>query len=134
MPLVSTLLVLMVLDIFAGVLVAVNKRTLNSSISFKGMTKKTFIIILVGLAMLLEPFSSGTPLGKLVSLFYIVMEAISILENAGALGVPIPRALKEVLQKLREDKQKKSEQKLPDPGKSTTVTTVTTKVNTDTKL
>lgn len=112
-PLLMTLLILMFADVFAGILVACDRRTLNSTISFRGMTRKVFTLLLVGVATTLEPFAQGLPLAKLVAMFYIVTEAISITENAAALGVPLPRTLVEMLQKLKEDQQKRMKQKLP---------------------
>lgn len=118
-PLLATLLIMMALDIFAGILVAINKRTLNSTTSFRGITKKVFMLILVAVGVTLGPFTvvpsfpQGIPIAQMIALAYIITEAISITENAAVLGVPVPMALVRILQKLREEEQKKLEQKLP---------------------
>jgi toxin secretion/phage lysis holin len=127
-PLVGTLLVLIHVDIFTGILVAANRKTLNSTISFRGITRKVFMLIFVGVASTLEPFANGLPLAQLVAMGYIVTESISILENGAALGVPIPKILTDILVKLREDQQKRTEQKVP-AGTTTTTTTVTVPIN-----
>jgi phage-related holin len=36
-------------------------------------------------------------------MFYIANEAISVLENAGRMGVPYPKKLKELLEQLKKD-------------------------------
>lgn len=102
-PVISTLLLLMVMDIITGTFAAIIKRTLNSSISWQGMSKKVVMLILVGFASVLETFSQGVPLGKLAAMFYIVTEGLSIVENAGLAGVPLPGAVTDVLVRLSQN-------------------------------
>lgn len=101
---VATLLLLMVLDVACGVMLALARKTLSSSMSFRGMAKKGTMLILLGLSSAIEPFANGVPLLGPTALYFIVTEAISILEHAGALGVPLPPVLLEALAKLREQK------------------------------
>ena len=100
-PLRSTLVVLIAADIVMGMLAAIGLKTLNSTTSWKGMTRKGAMLIIVGMAWIIEPLV-GFPLGKIVTLFYIATEATSCVENAGLLGVPLPQPLVDVLYKLRE--------------------------------
>lgn len=115
LPLINTVLLLIVLDIFAGLIVAANKKNINSTISFKGISRKVFMVLLIGLAKAMEPYTTGLPvqMGTCVATFFIFTEGISILENANALGVPIPKGLANMLIKNREDQQKRIDQKLP---------------------
>lgn len=71
------------------------------------MSRKVIMLLMLGVAAVLEPIAGGLPLSKLVGMFYTVTEALSILENAAASGVPLPRALVESLAKLREDGNQK---------------------------
>jgi len=104
-PVLQTLLILIGLDIVTGILVSIGNKNLDSSISWRGMSRKALTIVLVGVAAAIEPFAHGVPLMNLTAMFYCVSEAISIVENAAAAGVPLPQALVDVLAKLREDKK-----------------------------
>lgn len=89
------------LDYVTGVLVAISDKQLSSEIGFRGLLKKMMIFLLVYLAVLVEQ-ATGTDILRLaVILFYIANEGISILENAGKLGVPYPEALKNILLQLK---------------------------------
>ena len=100
-PLIGILIILLGIDIVLGTLAALVAKKLSSSVSWRGMTRKGASILVIGMAAAVEPLS-GLPLAKLVSLFYIWTEAISIVEAAAALGVPLPPMLLTALIKLRE--------------------------------
>lgn len=113
-PVVGALLVLMLLDILMGLIVAVGTRTVSSSTSWRGMSKKATVLLILGVAAVIEPYAQGLPLTKLVALFYVVTETLSILENAAAVGVPLPPVLTDALAKLHAAK--------PPPASNATVT------------
>lgn len=104
------LITFMVLDYITGVFYAINTKTVSSEVGLKGITKKLIIIlILIGAVMLDRMMSNGTWMFRtLVCYFYIANEGISLLENAGNLGLPIPNKLKDALEQL---KDKESEDK-----------------------
>lgn len=104
------LVTFMVLDYITGVLYALNTKTVSSEVGLRGITKKLMIIlVLVAAVMLDRMMSNGTWMFRtLVCYFYIANEGISLLENAGNLGLPIPNKLKEALEQL---KDKESEEK-----------------------
>ncbi len=89
------------LDYVTGVLVAIFQKRLSSEIGFKGITKKVMIFLLVYLACLVEQATGTDVLRLVVIFFYVANEGISILENAGKLGVPYPEALKNILLQLK---------------------------------
>lgn len=103
-PVISVLLLLMALDVVAGTAVAIGTKTLSSPLSWQGMSRKVLTLILVGVAVLVEPFTGDLPLSKMVALFYTATEALSIVENAAVLGVPLPAPLLDALVKMRESK------------------------------
>jgi toxin secretion/phage lysis holin len=105
MPLVSTLLLLMIIDVICGLITSFISKTVSSAVSWRGMSKKVIMLLVVGLAAVLEPFAQGIPLAKLVSLFYIATEALSIMENAAIAGVPLPSVLTEALVKIKESQR-----------------------------
>lgn len=101
-PLVGLLLVLMVLDVTSGMLAAFVTKTLSSSVSWQGGAKKALTFVIVATAYLAEGFLEGVPTGKLTTFFFVVTEALSILENATRGGVPIPSVLRITLAKAQQ--------------------------------
>ncbi len=94
-----------IIDYITGVLVAIYEKKLNSEIGLKGITKKVMMIILVIVVVLLSQIVQIEGLRSLTMLLFIANEGISILENAGKLGVPYPSILKKTLEKLKENKE-----------------------------
>jgi len=99
-PLVGILILIMALDVAIGLLAAFITRTVSSTISHRGMVRKVIMLLLVGVGAVLEPYAGGIPLSKMVAMAFLVTEGISIIENAARAGVPIPKPLYDVLQKL----------------------------------
>lgn len=102
-PLVGILISLMLIDIATGMLAAAINKRLSSKVSWKGMCRKAVIVLIVGFGVILENPSLGHqfPVSKLISLFYIATEALSIVENASASGVPFPAKVKEMLVSIK---------------------------------
>ncbi len=99
-PLVGILLLIMALDVAVGLCAAFITRTVSSTISHRGMVRKVIMLLLVGVGAVLDPYAGGIPLSKMVAMCFLVTEGISIVENAARAGVPIPKPLYDVLQKL----------------------------------
>ena len=102
------LLAFVVADYISGVMVAVVEKRLSSSVGFRGIFRKILIFVLVGVANLLDTHVLGTAavLRTAVIFFYISNEGISLLENAGHLGVPYPQKLRDVLAQLHHRSEK----------------------------
>ena len=102
------LIVFMTLDYVTGVMCAVVDKKLSSEVGFKGIAKKVLILMLVGVANVIDLYviRDGAAIRGAVIAFYLSNEGVSLLENAGHLGLPIPDKLKAVLVQLhgREDK------------------------------
>ena len=81
---------------------AVADKKLSSEVGFRGIAKKVLIFLLVGTANILDVqvIGSGSVLRTAIIFFYISNEGVSLLENAGHLGLPIPEKLKDVLAQL----------------------------------
>lgn len=99
------LVVFMALDYISGVMAAVATKEVSSSVGFKGIFKKIMILMLVAGCHMIDTYviTQGSALRTLTAVFYIGNEGISILENAGRLGLPIPEKVKAVLKQLKED-------------------------------
>ena len=103
------LIVLMTLDYVTGVMCAIVDKKLSSAVGFKGICKKVLVLMLVGVANIVDVHvvGAGSALRSAVVCFYLSNEGISMLENASHLGLPIPEKLKDILAQLhdREDKR-----------------------------
>lgn len=101
--LLLALIAFMVLDYITGLSVAVVKKELSSAVGFKGIFKKVIILILVGVGNILDVhvLGEGSVCRSAVIGFYLANEGISILENAGKLGLPLPKKLLEILKQLK---------------------------------
>ena len=101
--LLTALIVFMAIDYVTGLMCAVADKKLSSSIGFKGICKKVLIILLVGVAHIvdLHVVGTGNALRGAVVCFYLSNEGVSLLENAAHLGLPIPEKLQTLLQQLQ---------------------------------
>jgi len=98
------LVVMMVLDYVTGVICAIFDKTLSSAVGFRGIVKKVVILMLVGVANILDVhvIGGGSALRGVVIGFYISNEGLSLLENAAHIGLPVPEKLKAVLAQLHD--------------------------------
>lgn len=92
-----------VLDYICGVLLAIKEKKLSSSVGWAGLLKKaaTLLIVIVAHQADIALGNSDDIVRNITALFYISNELISIFENVGGLGVPLPNILKEVCEKLK---------------------------------
>lgn len=111
--LLYALVVFVIVDYITGVMCAINDKTLSSSVGFKGICRKVLIFLLVGIANILDVqvIGTGSVLRTAVIFFYISNEGISLLENAGHLGLPIPEKIKVVLEQLHDRAENETEVK-----------------------
>ena len=105
------LLAFVVVDYITGVMCAISDHTLSSEVGFKGICRKVLIFLLVGIANILDVqvIGTGSMLRTAVIFFYISNEGISLLENAGHLGLPIPVKMKNILAQLHDRSEKGEE-------------------------
>ena len=100
--LMTALLIFMALDYITGLMCAIADKKLSSAVGFRGICKKVLILMLVGVAHIvdLHVVGTGDALRSAVVCFYLSNESVSMLENAAHLGLPIPEKLKSVLAQL----------------------------------
>jgi toxin secretion/phage lysis holin len=109
-PLYQALLVLIVADIIVGVLASLaTGEKLSSDVSYRGIVRKVLKVIMVGLAAYLEPYVGGVPLGPAVAGYWCADELLSIVENYGRAGLPVPKALRDALAKLSPSQPEQSD-------------------------
>ena len=102
------LIAFVAIDYVTGVMCAIVDKKLSSAVGFRGIFKKVLIFTLVGIANILDVnvIGSGSVLRTAIIFFYISNEGVSLLENAGHLGLPIPAKLKAVLEQLHDRAEK----------------------------
>ena len=101
----ATLLIFIIIDFASGFIRAWVKKEFDSSKFYIGGVKKIGILAIVAIATQLDRVVLGDNiiLRSATISYYIANEAFSVLENYGGLGLPLPKALKNALKKLRED-------------------------------
>ena len=95
---------LVILDYITGVCAAIHSKELSSEIGARGIAKKMATFAVISLAHILDEYvlKEGGAIQTMTSVFYIVNESISILENAIRTGLPIPEKLKSIIRSLGE--------------------------------
>ena len=109
--LLYALIAFVVIDYITGVMCAISDHTLSSQVGFRGICRKVLILLLVGIANILDihVLGNGSVLRTAVIFFYISNEGVSLLENAAHLGLPVPEKIKIVLEQLHDRSESEDE-------------------------
>jgi toxin secretion/phage lysis holin len=102
--LIYALIAFVSIDYITGVLLAFQEKKISSEIGFKGIAKKIMIFVLISVGNIIDHYviKSGSTLRTMLIMFYLSNEGISIIENAGSMGVPLPQKLKDAIKELQE--------------------------------
>ena len=102
--LIVALVAMVIIDYITGVIKAAVQGKLSSAVGFRGLLKKVAIFLLVAVGVMVDRVIPATneAVRSAVIFFYIANEGLSILENAGELGLPLPAALKKSLEKMKD--------------------------------
>ena len=93
------LLIAIILDYISGLIKAFNTKQLSSKIGFKGI---------VMVSVLVDRITGETgAIRTLVIYYFVANEGLSIIENLGQAGLPIPKAIKNALKALKEQSNEK---------------------------
>ncbi|MEB8649306.1 phage holin family protein [Bacillus cereus] len=88
------LVTLAVVDYITGVIAAGYNGKLKSKVGFKGIAKKVVLFLLVGVAAQLDAaIGSNSAIREATIFFFMGNELLSILENAGRMGIKLPDIL-----------------------------------------
>lgn len=102
------LITVIVLDYITGLLKAMYNKKLNSTVGIKGIVKKLGYLIIVAIAVIVDKITGNTgAIRTLVIYFFVANEGISIIENWGGMGLPLPKKLIETLEQLRNENEPK---------------------------
>ncbi len=105
----GTLIIFMVADYITGLLVAgvfhksgkTESDTLNSHVGWKGLCKKSVMLLFVLIAHRLDIVIGADYIRNTVIIGFIANELISIVENAGLMGIPLPAPIKKAIEILQ---------------------------------
>ena len=100
----KTLILVMDLDYIPGICKAIKQKKLNSKAGLLGFLKKFGYLVIVALAVVIDHLSGETGVVRtMVIYFFIANDGLSILENWGAIGLPLPKKIFELLEQLKND-------------------------------
>ena len=107
----QTLVIFMAVDYVTGILVAAvfhrsgktERGTLDRRAGFKGLCNKGAMLLTVLVAARLDVLLGGTYARTAVILFFVGNEGLSILENLGLMGAPLPQVLLSALEALKKE-------------------------------
>lgn len=118
---IIVLMVMMIIDYLSGMSAAWGEGTLSSKVGAKGIVKKVgymaLIVVAMGVDYLIYSGIAAVDInvgynmwfGLLVAVWLIINEMISILENLSKVGVPVPKFLITIIEKLKISTEKKTE-------------------------
>lgn len=107
----TTLVILMLIDYVTGIIVAgvfhnspkCSGGALSSAVGFKGICRKFVILLIVVVACRVDLLLETNIIRDATCIGFCVNELVSITENAGLMGIPLPRKLVEAIEVLRGD-------------------------------
>lgn len=113
----TTLIIFMAIDYVTGLIVAgvfhnsskTESGALESRAGWKGLCRKGMTLLIVLIACRLELVMGTTFVRDAVIIGYIANETISIIENAGLMGLPIPSAITKAIEVLTKKNEKEGE-------------------------
>ncbi|MGE1028651.1 phage holin family protein [Bacillus sp. GKis3/1] len=95
------LLIMAAIDYITGVIAAGYNGELKSKVGFKGIAKKVVLFLLVGAATQADlAIGTNSAIREATIFFFIGNELLSLLENAGRMGIPLPQALTNAVEVL----------------------------------
>jgi toxin secretion/phage lysis holin len=114
-----TLIIFMIIDYISGLVVAgifhnskkTNAGTLESRAGWKGLCRKCMTLLFVLIAYRIDLIIGSNYIRDTVIIGFISNETISIIENAGLMGVPLPTAITQAIDILQKNTKTESEKK-----------------------
>lgn len=88
--LLGVLLAFVIIDYISGVVAAGIEGKLASRVGLQGIAKKVFIFVVVAVAHLADQAAGTSIVRDAAIFFYLANELLSIIENSGRIGLPVP--------------------------------------------
>lgn len=102
-PVFFAFFLIILVDILTGFLKSLVNKNTRSSKGIGGLIKHSTLLLIV---CMLYPFCDiygASGMADALLIFYILFYAISIVENLGEMGIPVPVWLKKYIYKLSDD-------------------------------
>jgi toxin secretion/phage lysis holin len=117
---VFVLILAMTADYWTGMIYAYISGTLSSKTGFKGIIKKLCYMFAVACGIIVDYICNSALDGKmnicffgiLVTVWLILNEVVSILENLDKIGVPLPSFLKKAAEHLKNHTEKTADESI----------------------
>lgn len=111
---IVTLIIFMATDYITGLIVAgvfrASKKSENGALEsragWKGLCRKGVTLLIVLIATRLDIAVGTTYIRDAVVIAFVADEALSIIENAGLMGIPIPAVIREMIDVLKKGSEK----------------------------
>lgn len=101
------LTLLVVADFLSGIAASATEGAMSSKVGYVGIIKKLGIFVIVAMAHQLDLiFGNTNALRDAAVFFYMANELISVVENAGRIGLPLPPSITKVIAALKEKGEK----------------------------
>lgn len=101
---VTILVAFQLADIVTGIMAGFINKSLKSSVGVAGIIKKAYVLILIGVVYLFQNVHELAEFaGDGLAVSFIIIELISIVENGGKMGAPIPERLRNAIEVLKGD-------------------------------
>ena len=99
---IQIMVLVMALDYFTGVCKAFKQKKLNSRAGVLGFLKKLGYLVIVALSVVVDRLAGDTGAVRTLTIyFFVANDGLSILENWGAMGLPLPKKLFDALEQLK---------------------------------
>lgn len=99
---IKVLIGVIIIDYITGLAKAIYLKNINSTIGLKGIIKKMGYLVIVALSVQIDKIIGIESVRTIVIYFFVANEGISILENWGLMGLPLPKKLINILEELKE--------------------------------
>lgn len=100
--LLKVILILSILDYTSGIVAAYVNYQLISKVGFKGIAKKVMLFLLIAAASWVDQALGSKAMFREATIFFFIgNELLSLIENAGRIGVPIPKLLEDAVVVLK---------------------------------
>ena len=100
--LLGVLLAFVVMDYLSGMVAAAIEGVLSSSVGLKGIARKVFIFGMVAVAHLVDTAIADVHVFRDATIFFsLANELLSIVENSGRIGLPVPNIIKQAVEILK---------------------------------
>lgn len=100
--LLQVIVVLSSLDYSSGLIAAYVNNELKSKVGFKGIAKKVMLFLLIAAASWVDQALGSKAMFREATIFFFIgNELLSLIENAGRIGVPIPKLLENAVVVLK---------------------------------